>query len=95
MWGQNSGTLGAGRGALLAWGGDSLSGLTGMMVTVRVADSRVSGTVPEAKPLKARRRRRKFWALKPFYLIFEWFLSGFELHSWNDKLCNRACACCK
>ena len=35
------------------------SGVTGMMVTVRVADSGVCGTFPKAKPLLARRRRRK------------------------------------
>ena len=36
--------------------------LTGMMVTVRVADSGRFGTVPKAKPIIARRRRGKFWA---------------------------------
>ena len=47
------------------------SGLTGMMVTVRVADLGLTSTVPKAKPLSARRRRGKLWALKPFSLIFE------------------------
>ena len=41
-------------------GFDELSGVTGMMMTVRVADSGLCGTVPKAKPLLARRRRRKF-----------------------------------
>ena len=56
--------------------GDSPVGLTGMMVTVRVADSGLCGAVPKAKPLLARRRRRKFWGLSAILLIFEWFLSG-------------------
>jgi hypothetical protein len=47
------------------------AGLTGMMVTVRVADFGLTSTVPKAKPLSARRRRRKCWALRPFSLIFE------------------------
>ena len=57
-------------------GFDGGSGATGMMVTPRVADSGLSGTVPEAKPLLARRRRRKFWGQSAVLLIFEWFLSG-------------------
>ena len=41
-------------------GSHELSGVTGMIMTVRVADSGLRGTVPKAKRLLARRRRRKF-----------------------------------
>ena len=43
-----------------ALGSHELSGVTGMIMTVRVADSGLRGTVPKAKRLLARRRRRKF-----------------------------------
>ena len=49
------------------------------MVTARVADSGLSGTVREAKPLVARRRRRKFWALNAFLLNFGVFLVGIAM----------------
>ena len=42
-----------------ALGFDERSHVTGMIVTVRVADSGVWDTFPKAKPLLARRRRRK------------------------------------
>ena len=49
---------------LVSWEGPGMStrvgGVTGMMVTVRVADSGLCGTVPKAKPLLARRRRGEF-----------------------------------
>ena len=46
-----------------------------MMVTVRVAKSRRSTTIPLAKPFVARRRRIKFWAQKA---IFKQILAGEE-----------------
>ena len=56
-------------------GCDEGFGVTGMMVTTRVADFGQYATVPKAKLLLARRRRRKFWPERPFSLIFECFLS--------------------
>ena len=41
-------------------GGHARSDLTGMSVPTRVADPGPEATVPWAKPLQARRRRRKF-----------------------------------
>ena len=60
----------------LALGSDEGSGATGMIVTVRVADSGVWDTFPKAKPLLARRRRKKIWGQSAVLLNFEWFLSG-------------------
>ena len=54
---------------------DEGSEVTGMMVTVRVADFGQYATVPKAKFFLARRRRRKIWPERPFSLIFECFLS--------------------
>ena len=47
--------------------------VTGMMVTVRVANFGQYATVPKAKLLFARRRRRKLWPERPFSLILSDF----------------------
>ena len=50
-----------------------------MMATARVADVGLCSTLPKAKPLLARRRRRKLWPEGPFPLNFEWFFEWLSL----------------